>query len=146
MKLIKKIIFFAFAAFLLVQCQSSKTAAHWQKNNTEAYYYIWHTGAAPSGTGAEFFLSFNIQDPTLQVDSFIVNNTLLNAVITTEENRLLINGKIFTPPNFDEEESEIPEFYKSKNYSGRVKLTVNGESFWIEIESFEQRQATHLNL
>ncbi len=146
MQLFKKIVFLALTLFLLVQCQSSKTAALWQDHNTEAYYYIWHTGMAPAGTGADFFLSFNLQDPTLKVDSFIVNNIALNAEIIKEDDQILISGKHYTPPNFEKEESEIPEFYKSENYAGRIRITVKGESFWIEIKTFEKRQTTNMHL
>jgi len=145
MQFLKKLIFVAFGAFLLMQCQTSKTA--WQKQlNQNAYYNIWHTGAAPAGTGANFFLDFNAQDPTLKVDSFIVNSNMLNIEVTTIENKTLIIGRHFTPPNFEEKESEIPEFYKSDNYNGRVKISVKGESFWIEIKSFDKREATQLPL
>ena len=55
-------------------------------------------------------------------------------------------GDDFTPPNFNEEESGVPKFYTKKNYSGRVKLRVNGETFWVEIPSFEKREAAYLPL
>ena len=150
MQIFKNLFFIAFTAFLFVQCSSQEK--FWQKQNSETYYNIWHTGAAPAGTGANFFLEFNSQDPTLTVDSFLVNNIALDAEIETTENHTLIIGRHFTPPiipiavGVEEKESEIPKFYKQDNYSGRVKLTVKGESFWIEIKSFEKREATHLPL
>lgn len=127
-------------SFLGLQCASrKKTSSAWEKNIAESYYNIWFTGAAPAGTGANFFVKLSKTDP-IKIESFIVNDVELEFELTQTETGTLITGRKFTGPDFEKKNSEMPEFYKQKEYSGTITFLYNDSAHTIDVSSFERRE------
>jgi hypothetical protein len=128
------------ASFLFIQCASQKNnSSAWQKSIEESYYNIWSTGAAPAGTGANFFVKLNKTD-LITVESFIVNGEELEFELKQTESATLIIGRKYTGPNFEKENQEMPTFYKQKEFTGTITFSNFDQQVDILISSFERRE------
>ncbi|MCT4624764.1 MAG: hypothetical protein N4A46_14175 [Schleiferiaceae bacterium] len=129
------------SSILFIQCSNTANlSGQWQDDVVESYYQIWHTGAAPAGTGANFFIL--LKAPlSYSIEEFKVNGEPLE--VETKENGkgLLIIGRHFTPPNPEQEDQKVPKFYLQEAYSGKLKLTQAGESFWVKVDNFQKRES-----
>jgi hypothetical protein len=133
-------------SFLFFQCASQKSnSGAWQKSIQESYYNIWSTGAAPAGTGANFFVKLSKTDK-INVESFSVNGEALEFEVKQTETETLIIGRKYSGPDFEKQNPEMPEFYKQKDYNGTILFSSNEKPIEIQVSSFERRELEQKNM
>ena len=133
-------------SFFFIQCATQKNSSNaWQKSIEEDYYTIWSTGAAPAGTGANFFVKFN-KTGDVKVQSFVVNEEDVEFELRQTETETLIIGRKYTSPDFEKQNQEMPEFYRQEKYNGMLSFSVEGKTVSVSISSFERREPDQRNL
>ena len=142
----RKLVGLFFIGFILSQCSANRNSGKaWQKSILESYYNVWSTGMAPAGTGANFFVKFN-RTANISINSFSVNGEELEFEIEQTETETLIIGRKYTGPDFENQNQEMPEFYKQEKYSGTIIFKSDEQLVTVSISTFEHRAPEQQNL
>jgi len=127
-----------------VSCASNKLEQLAAQKNLKASYFIWHSGSAPAGTGINCQVSFYNPKLEFSVDSFEVNNQIMETEITWANDTSTIIGTYYVGPDFEKINDEVPEYFRNQTFSGKLRLFNEQLSHWITIDQFEKTEPQYM--